>query len=145
VAPHLQGNISSKKEVAMRVLIVDDNKAVANFLAIYFRDWGHEVLVSYDGHNALASASFRPDVVLTDLNLPDVHGFVLIEELWLKSETRNVTFLTMTASSDPSLKDWSKAVGAAAHFIKPLDTAELRRYMLQLEATIPTVLDTDAR
>ncbi len=128
----------------MRVLIVEGNKAVANFLAIHLQGWGFEIHVSHSGLDALDAAErFRPAVMLTDVQLPDIDGFSLIERLVAKNEAKNATFITMTASADRSLAEKAKAVGAAHHFLKPIDIMEIRNLILAQEARIETELIPD--
>jgi signal transduction histidine kinase len=58
-----------------RVLIVDDNTDTADAVAETAKDWGHTVAVAHDGAAALElSASFRPDIALVDIGLPQMNG-----------------------------------------------------------------------
>src|SRR5947209_10011581 len=59
-----------------KVLVVDDNRDLAESLAMVLRLWGHDVAVAYDGPEALAAARARPpDVVFLDIGLPQLDGF----------------------------------------------------------------------
>ncbi|HZP12764.1 MAG TPA: response regulator [Nevskiaceae bacterium] len=65
-----------------RVLVVDDNRDVANSVAALLRLLGHTVLPVYDGATAIALApEFDPDVAIVDLNMPGIDGFTLAKQL----------------------------------------------------------------
>jgi FixJ family two-component response regulator/chemotaxis methyl-accepting protein methylase/signal transduction histidine kinase len=68
-----------------RILIVEDDPEVRSLLDIVVRDWGHETILAEDGPSALAlvgSAALRPDLLLTDYNLPGgLNGLALASEL----------------------------------------------------------------
>src|SRR5262245_48451307 len=67
---------------AHRVLVVDDEPALARALAINLRAQGWEVATAHDGRAALAAAAdTHPDVVLLDLGLPDMDGTDVIAGL----------------------------------------------------------------
>lgn len=74
--------MSEPEPSAHRVLVVDDEPALARALAINLRAHGWEVLLAADGRGALdAAATGHPDVVLLDLGLPDLDGAEVIAGL----------------------------------------------------------------
>jgi len=87
-----------------RVLLVDDNRAMAEALALLLRHEGHEVQVVGSGREAQEAARRdRPNLVLVDLDLPDLSGFELIR--WLRGEDalRGAVFVAISGSAyDPS-------------------------------------------
>ncbi|MES1208796.1 MAG: response regulator, partial [Pseudomonadota bacterium] len=73
--PALHGGVSPGATCVRRVLVVDDNEDAANMLGELLEDAGHEVRTAYTGIEALRAAeTFRPDVVLLDIGLPDMDG-----------------------------------------------------------------------
>jgi CheY-like chemotaxis protein len=59
----------------MRILVIDDEKTLAETLAMILRNAGHEARVAYDGPSALERAeSFQPDCVISDVIMPGMNG-----------------------------------------------------------------------
>ncbi len=115
---------------AARILIVEDNHDSADSLATILRIWGYEVRVAYDGLEALSSVdSFFPDIVVTDLGLPGLDGFQLAQTLRLKSETRNVFLVAVSAYSDSASRSRSETAGIDEHLAKPVDLHALRNLL----------------
>ncbi|WP_193213571.1 response regulator [Luteolibacter marinus] len=66
----------------LNVLIVDDGRASADVLGMFFEIEGHRVKVAYDGETGLGLLDeFSPDLVVLDLNLPGMSGFEVAEEI----------------------------------------------------------------
>jgi CheY-like chemotaxis protein len=65
-----------------RVLVVDDNRDVADSLVLLLTVWGYDAVAAYGGREALESAdTLSPDCVVSDLNMPEVDGYQLAEAL----------------------------------------------------------------
>lgn len=68
-----------------RILVVDDERSVADTLAIIFRNAGYDAVATYDGKTALAACETRtPDLLLSDVQMPGVNGIelaILVQEL----------------------------------------------------------------
>jgi signal transduction histidine kinase/CheY-like chemotaxis protein len=113
-----------------RILVVDDEPAVADVFHDYLTlIGGHEVEVQHSGQKALAAfAEFRPDVVLTDLNLDrDMSGLELMRRV--KERNPDVPVIVVTgqvtiASAIEALRD-----GAYDYITKPCDLDELGQLM----------------
>src|SRR5262249_32933233 len=70
------------KGKTLRILVVDDELAVAEMLVMLLRFWGHTVKAVHDGPAALAAVpTFRPEVVLCDIGLPAMNGYQLSRQL----------------------------------------------------------------
>src|SRR5262245_49304226 len=83
---------------AARVLLVEDNEPLAEVTAEFLRNAGLEVQVALTGHEALASVgTFRPDIVLCDLRLPDMAGFDIAKALRNSPVTKNALFVIHSA------------------------------------------------
>jgi CheY-like chemotaxis protein len=88
-----------------RVLVVDDNRDVANSVASLLRLLGHTVLPVYDGATALAmSSEFRPEVAILDLSMPGIDGFELARRL--RAAFKPLKIVALTAL--PETMVWTK-------------------------------------
>jgi len=109
--------------VSYRVLVVDDEPALARALAINLRSAGWEVVTASDGHSALeAAATSRPDVVLLDLGLPDLDGTEVIAGLrgW-----SSVPIVVLSARQHGEDKVEALDLGADDYVTKPFAMNEL--------------------
>ena len=108
-----------------RVLVVEDNLHAAEALNIRLRTAGFEVIVARDGMNAAKLAATEPpDVVITDMKLPGMHGLEFLRQL-KKLGLSQVPAVVLTGSLRADLWEAAMHLGAAAYFEKPYDPARL--------------------
>lgn len=111
-----------------RILLVDDDPTVRTSLAEALADEGMAVTVAEDGVAALAILEkSAPDIVLTDVRMPDIDGLALLR--MLKARAPNVDVVLMTAFDDMSTVVTAMREGAVEFLVKPLDLVELRRVL----------------
>jgi two-component system KDP operon response regulator KdpE len=106
-----------------RVLVVDDDRALARALAINLKARGFDVDVALGGREALSSAGSRPpDVVVLDLGLPDLDGLEVLEGLrgWT-----SVPVIVLSAREDQREKVAALDAGADDYVTKPFGMDEL--------------------
>jgi CheY-like chemotaxis protein len=73
--PHLQSETADQEAMPRRVLVVDDERIIADTLATILRHAGYEALASYDGIDALSLCdSFSPDLIISDVVMPQMSG-----------------------------------------------------------------------
>lgn len=115
---------------ATRVLIVDDEPAMREVLVARLERWGFQCTAVDTVAAAKAVVErFHPDVVISDLVMPDATGLDLLEALRHSDDRRTILLITSYGTIDTAVK---AIKGGAAHFLtKPLDYAALR---VQLEA-----------
>ncbi|HYX92110.1 MAG TPA: sigma-54 dependent transcriptional regulator [Myxococcaceae bacterium] len=110
---------------AARILAVDDEVTTVQALAEMLSGWGHKVQTATDGHDALKKAlEFRPDVVLSDVVMPETSGLWLLRQLRDELPDVPVVFLTGRATIDNAVEAIRE--GAYDFIEKPLDTARLK-------------------
>lgn len=118
------------------ILIVDDNLGCAEPLQIALESIaGIEVHVAANAKSALAIIIAAPDriaAVVTDLRMPSVSGFELLQALQADAALRNVPVLVVTGDSDPELPARAYSGGASAFFTKPYSPLQVRRRLEQL-------------
>lgn len=116
-----------------RVLIADDSKVVRRMVGLLLRRAGFEVIEAPDGRAALCAAEERePDVVITDLNMPELGGFELIERLRSLSTFANRPILVLTTKNDADHRRQARLRGATGWIDKPFDEAELLTALYRL-------------
>jgi two-component system, sensor histidine kinase len=116
-----QRNVAPK-----RVLVVDDNRDAATSLSEFLRLDGHESLAVYGGREALdAVATFKPDVVLLDIGLPELDGYEVA--LRLRASGSTVRLIALTGYGQAEDVQRTRAAGFDAHLVKPVDFAALER------------------
>jgi PAS domain S-box-containing protein len=119
----------------LRVLVVDDNKDIADSLAFLVRLWGHDVRTSHDGQSALKAArTYRPRVVLLDIGLPGLTGYEVARELRADSGSDEVMLVAITGYGQEEDRRRSRQAGFDLHWVKPVDPAALQRLLAALGA-----------
>lgn len=115
------------------VLIVDDSHTLRQMLTELLQGSGMQVIEAKDGLEAKAriQASF-PDLVITDLIMPQMNGYELCR--WLKSEnaTKNIPILICSTKSEEFDRYWGLRQGADAYITKPFHPRELVTTVKQL-------------
>jgi two-component system, OmpR family, phosphate regulon response regulator PhoB len=109
-----------------RVLIVEDEPAIAELIAINLRHHGFEPIIAGDGEQAQRELNaVLPDVILLDWMLPTTSGLVLARKWRSDTRTRSVPILMLTARSDEPDKIQGLDAGADDYVTKPFSTQEL--------------------
>jgi CheY-like chemotaxis protein len=117
----------------MHILVVDDFATAADALAEMLCHMGHTANVAYSGAHALeAVRDQRPDLVLLDINLPDLDGWQVAEAL--RSDGSESYVVAMTAANVPTYVARSARAGCDRHLVKPVDPADIERAIASAEA-----------
>lgn len=110
--------------VTARVLIVDDEADLRLLVRFMLEPGGYEVLEAATGKEGLEVAEARsPDLVLLDMQLPDVEGWVVLEAM--RRDADNAPVVVLSADSSPRSLRRAKDSGAAAYLVKPFDEEDL--------------------
>lgn len=89
-----------------RVLVVDDNADIANLTALLLQENGCDVITASDGPSALdAAASFHPEVVFLDINLPGMDGFEVARHLRASEDQRTMTLVVFSGYVDERARE----------------------------------------
>ncbi len=109
-----------------RLLVVDDNRDVADSLGTLLRCLGAQVRVAYDGDSALELYdAFRPSAVLLDLGMPGMSGFEIAKRLRARVGDA-VTLIAVTGWGQEDDRRRSREAGFDAHLVKPIDPEALQ-------------------
>ena len=128
----------------MRILVVEDDRTLAEFVANGLREAGYAVDVAHDGRRGLdLAAANRPDLAVVDVMLPELNGFGLIEAL----RHRGLRFPVLILSARRSVDDRVRGlqIGGDDYLVKPFAFPELLARVQALlrrggEASEPTQL-----
>src|SRR3954469_1376957 len=133
-SPGWQSREAGMEQNRIRILNVDDDDAMRRLKAAWLEDEGCEVIDAVTGTEALALAiEFAPEVVLLDINLPDIDGYAVCERL--RAFGGDPAAIVHVTAMYVSPDDWRRSVecGADSYLIQPTEPAVLLR-------TIRTVL-----
>jgi two-component system, OmpR family, phosphate regulon response regulator PhoB len=127
-----------------RVLVVEDEAAIAELIAINLRHAGHAVTLAVDAEEAQAAVDgVLPDLVLLDWMLPGQSGLALAKRWRSQARTRELPVIMLTARVEESDKIAGLDAGADDYLTKPFSTNELMaRIRAVLRRKLPESLDT---
>ena len=116
----------------IKILVVEDDRAINGLVCSYLRDEGYEPTACYDGEEGLnAFAEGAYSLVISDIMMPKMDGFALAEEIRLLN--KQVPILFMTAKDDKPSKLYAYKLGVDDYVVKPFDTDVL---MLKVAAIL---------
>ncbi len=111
---------------ASRVLVAEDNPDMRSYLAEILTA-GYEVELTTNGREALAAAqASRPDIIVSDVMMPEMDGFELVTRLKQDSELRDIPIILLTARASRAEVVGGLECGADDYLSKPFDPAELQ-------------------
>ncbi|HEX8964315.1 MAG TPA: protein kinase [Rhodocyclaceae bacterium] len=120
-----------------KILIVDDDSTVCNLTRAYLAKGGHETVVAQDGVAGLIAAfDHRPDMVLCDVNMPNLDGFGLLAALRKDGRTARTPFVFITANEDRDSLRKALRHGAEDYLVKPVKPHELNEVVSERLAQV---------
>jgi len=109
-----------------KILTVDDSASMRNLVKMTLLDAGFEVAQANDGREALTAAQAgNYDLVLADVNMPNMDGIQLIRELRADANYRLTPILMLTTVTNPAQRAEGKAAGATGWIVKPFHPDQL--------------------
>jgi len=119
-----------------RVLIADDDPDIVMLLQRALQRRGFETVIAADGQAALAQARTEPapNLILLDLQMPQVDGYQVLEQLRSSAATRSIPVVVITAATpdQEAKRQWTMALGATRFIAKPFDVESLATEIKQL-------------
>lgn len=102
------------------ILTVDDSPSLRMAIRIALTGAGYQVSEAGDGVEGLAKAAGEKfDMIVTDLNMPNMDGLTMIRELRKQPAQAGVPIIFLTTESDAEMKAQAKAAGATGWLVKP--------------------------
>ncbi len=127
------GAAAAKKVEQTRILVVDDSLGVRRSLMQLIGDSGLECQAANDGLEAVQSIdSFRPHLVITDLEMPNMNGLELTAHLRKRTDTRDLPIIMITSRSQAKHRAQAEQAGVSVYLTKPYADAELMGHVEQL-------------
>lgn len=105
------------------VLVVDDSPTIRKFVSISLKVNGYEIIQVADGMEALeVLPSERIDLVITDLNMPNIDGFELIKTIRSNEDYKEIPIIILSSLSGSEEIEKGIQCGANAYLLKPFDS-----------------------
>jgi two-component system chemotaxis response regulator CheY len=114
--------------MAQTVLVVDDSPTVVKFVSLSLRKEGLNVMTACDGMEAIEkiSASVDPvDLIITDLNMPNLDGYSLIDTLRQNVKHQSTPIIILTSEEAEEDRERGLSVGADSYLVKPFNAQVL--------------------
>ena len=108
------------------ILTVDDSRSIRQMVSFTLTQAGYQVVEAVDGKDALDKLAVSGvDMVITDLNMPNVNGIELIGQVRKQAKYKFIPILMLTTESQDAIKQQGKAAGATGWIVKPFNATQL--------------------
>ena len=102
-----------------KILLVEDDKSLREIYGVRLLAEGYDIVSAGDGEEALAMAiKDRPDLIVSDVMMPKISGFDMLDILRSTTETKNIKVIMMTALSSEDQRQRGVALGADRYLVK---------------------------
>jgi chemosensory pili system protein ChpA (sensor histidine kinase/response regulator) len=119
-----------------RVMLVDDSVSIRKFVGQMLEKAGFRVVTAVDGQDALQQLMDQSvDVIVTDLEMPRVNGYALIEDLRRRSATRGVPVIVLTTRAGDKHVTLAQRLGVRHYVAKPVDE---QSFVHMVRSAVPT-------
>ncbi|HEY9806203.1 MAG TPA: response regulator, partial [Candidatus Obscuribacterales bacterium] len=122
----------------IRVLVVDDEPDARELLTVLLAEYGAEVLAVASASEVLANLeSFQPDVLVSDIAMPDVDGYALIQQVRTLPATKGGQIPAISLTAYAREEDYQRSLnsGFEKHVTKPLEPERLVQALMTLTST----------
>jgi len=111
---------------AKTILTVDDSRTMRDMLRLALAEAGFKVVQAIDGAEGLERLdSDGADVIITDINMPNLDGLGFIERVRADQRHRAIPILVLTTESEPDMKERARQAGATGWIVKPFNPGKL--------------------
>ena len=124
------------------ILIVDDNAANLKLARLLLTAEGHDARTAIDAEQALKLLeTFKPGLILMDIQLPGMDGLTLTQKLKADPATRAIVIVALTAYAMKGDEERARAAGCDGYIAKPIDVntlpMQVRQYLAEARAGAP--------
>ena len=113
-----------------KLLFVDDDKALLKMLENYFRLRGYSILLADDGLTALEKIEDNPDLILLDINMPNLNGLEVLQKI--RSENIKIKVLVLTVHNEVEYLLKAVDIGVNGYLLKDSGSAELKKAIISV-------------
>lgn len=114
-------------------MTVDDSASMRQMISFTLTQAGHKVIEACDGRDALTKlAGASPDMLITDLNMPNMDGIELIKQARALPKLKFTPIIMLTTESQDDKKQAGKAAGATGWIVKPFKAEQLTAVISKL-------------
>lgn len=113
---------------SLKILIIDDNKDLADIMCQLISFLGYKAESSYNGKDGIAKArELQADVIICDIGLPDISGYEVAKLIRKDSIIQDTLLIALSGYAQSQDKDHSQEAGFDMHLVKPvsLETLEM--------------------
>lgn len=119
--------------MSKKIITVDDSKTMREMVSFTLKSAGYDLVEAEDGQAALnLLKSQKVDLVITDLNMPNMDGLALIRSLRDLPEYKFTPILMLTTEGDATKKEEGKSAGASGWIVKPFNPEKLVQVVQRL-------------
>src|SRR6202171_2402840 len=112
--------------MAKRILLADDSITIQKVVELTFSDGDYEVTAVNNGNKAVQKLSeMRPDIILSDIIMPEKNGYEVCEYVKSHPEFRNIPVILLTGTFEPFDPDRADKAGCDAVVTKPFESQSL--------------------
>lgn len=109
------------------ILIVDDSATVRKFVSVSLTMQGFKVIAACDGMDALEKLpAQKVNLVITDLNMPNMDGFELIRALRENPDYKDIPVVILSSLSDGASKETGAKLGVGSYLVKPFNLEKIQ-------------------
>lgn len=114
-----------------RILVIEDNMDSYQLVKFVLEKKGHETLLAMNGRDGVnAAIKQKPDLIIMDLAMPMMDGWIATEKLKAEPATKNITIIALTAHALPADRMRAMDAGCSEYITKPIN---LQRFMETME------------
>ncbi len=114
--------------MALKIMVVDDSPTVVKFVSFSLKKSGYDVITACDGMDAIEKISNLSDdvsLVITDLNMPNLDGYGLIEALRQNQQHADTPIIILSSEDGDDDRERGMDVGASSYLVKPFKASVL--------------------
>ncbi|PIQ08890.1 MAG: DNA-binding response regulator [Ignavibacteriales bacterium CG18_big_fil_WC_8_21_14_2_50_31_20] len=111
--------------MALKILVVDDEKDIVEFIQYNLEKEGFEVITAHNGNEALEAIKEKPDLVVLDVMMPGIDGYEVCEKIRLEDKYKSIPILLLTAKTREQDEIRGLELGADDYITKPVSIQKL--------------------
>ena len=124
----MNDNDTGKNRMSQTILVVDDSPTVVKFVAFSLKKSGFQVITACDGMDAVEKVSTHSgdiNMIITDLNMPNLDGYGLIATLRENEQHKETPIIILSSEAEEEDKERGMEVGATSYLVKPFKSGVL--------------------